>query len=71
MNQSPVSQKEQILRFLQNGGKITHIEALNLFGCFSLAQRIKNLKDEGHAINSEMVTLKNKKRIALYTLKTA
>jgi hypothetical protein len=34
--------------------------ALDKFGCFRLAARIKNLKDDGHAITSNMITVTNR-----------
>jgi len=62
-----MSQNKQILKHLQAGKPITAIEALNLYGCFRLAARCSNLRDQGHIILTTMVT-RNKKRIALYHL---
>ncbi|MBP5473677.1 MAG: hypothetical protein J6X92_02820 [Bacteroidales bacterium] len=47
MEQKKPTQKDLIRSFLQAGRKITPMVALNEFGCFSLAQRIKELRREG------------------------
>lgn len=49
------SQESQILEYLQSGGALTPIEALNLFGCFRLGARIWNLRKAGHPIDDELV----------------
>lgn len=62
------SQGVQILNHLRTGKHLTAIEALNRFGCFRLAARIKDLKDDGHCIDSQMVELPNGKKVASYCL---
>lgn len=62
------TQSKVILAHLQQGNTITGIEALNDFGCFRLPARIKELKDQGHKITSEMIKLPNGKHIARYKL---
>ena len=62
-----VSQCKNILEHLQKGNTITAIDALNKFGCFRLASRIYNLKQDGHTIECEIVR-KNKKKFARYSL---
>lgn len=47
---------------------ITPIQALNLYGCFRLAARISDLRDQGHVIDTEMVE-SNGKRYAKYRLR--
>jgi len=47
---------------------ITAIDALDEAGCFRLAARISDLRNQGHVITSVMVTLPNGKRVARYTL---
>lgn len=47
------SQCKQILEYMQTGKRISPIEALNKFGCFRLASRIRDLKDRGANICSE------------------
>lgn len=63
-----VNQTEAIKTYMETHGSITALEALNEIGCFRLAARIKDLRDRGVAIDSEMVTLPNGKHIAKYTL---
>jgi len=59
------SQTRQIKAHLESGKPITALQALNEFGCFRLAARIKNLKDKGMIIDKVMVT-ENGKRFAVY-----
>ena len=56
-----LSQNKQILHYLKSMGSITPIVALNEYGCFRLAARIKDLRDEGHNILTEIVYNDNKK----------
>lgn len=49
-----MSQNENILNHLKQG-PITAIEALNHYGCFRLAARIKDLRRSGYAITTETV----------------
>ena len=62
------SQNKEILKLLKEGNKLTQMDAFELFKCWRLAARIKNLRDDGHQIHTEIVTLPNKKRIAYYSL---
>jgi Helix-turn-helix domain len=62
------SQSEQILAYLQAGRTLTELEALNLFNCMSLAQRIYDLRRHGHRIISTPITTQSGKRIAQYSL---
>ena len=61
------TQKESILRHLQSGKIITPLEALNLYGCYRLSARIRELRDEGYEIKSENVK-QGKKTFASYEL---
>lgn len=58
--------------YLQKGNKLTQNEALSLFGVGRLASRINDLKEMGHPIHAEMITVKNRSgkdvRIAQYSL---
>ena len=63
----PESQNALIKGWLLNGYSITPMEALNMFVCFSLSARIANLRDEGLAVVTDMVTI-NDKRVARYYL---
>jgi hypothetical protein len=60
------SQTALIKGWLLNGHYITQLEALNMFGCFRLAARISNLRDQGEKIATKIVTLENGKRVAMY-----
>jgi hypothetical protein len=61
------SQNALIKGWLMNGRSLTTLEALNMFGCFRLAARISNLRDEGMDIHTEIVEI-NHKRVARYSL---
>lgn len=50
------SQKTAILAQLKRGHSITPQEALRSFGCFRLAARIKELRDDGYTITTEIET---------------
>jgi hypothetical protein len=63
----PESQNALIKGWLLNGYSITPMEALNMFGCFRLSARIANLREEGLAVVTDMVTI-NDKRVARYYL---
>ncbi|MBU3577539.1 helix-turn-helix domain-containing protein [Polynucleobacter sp. UK-Kesae-W10] len=64
-----MSQCADILEHMQKNGPITAIEALTKYGCFRLAARIKDLREEGHEIETEDLELPNGKTIAKYALK--
>ena len=49
------TQNSAILEFLQKGCTLTPLEALEMFGCFRLAARIRDLREQGHDIQSEIV----------------
>jgi hypothetical protein len=61
------SQTALIKGWLLNGRSITQIDALNMFGCFRLAARIANIREEGFDIVTDMITV-NDKRVANYRL---
>jgi hypothetical protein len=62
------SQNALIKGWLMNGRSLTTLEALNMFGCFRLAARISNLREEGMDIHTEIVEI-NDKRVARYSIK--
>ena len=62
------SQNQMILSHLQSGKKLTKLEALQLFNCWSLSSRISDLNKMGHKIHSETVRIKSGKHIAEYSL---
>jgi len=63
------SQNEAILAYLMDGNSITPIDALTMFGSFRLGARIKNLRDLGHKIETNMVS-SGGKRYASYFIKS-
>ena len=67
---SGASHSEQILEHLRGGNKLTPLEALELFGCFSLSQRVTDLRKKGHKIITTMITTNSGKRIAEYHLES-
>lgn len=60
------SQCSRILTHLKRE-PITAAQAVRLYRCYRLAARIRNLRDQGHHIGTEMVTRGNK-RYARYWL---
>jgi hypothetical protein len=64
-----MSQNKQIAEYLNKGKKLTTLDALNKFGCFRLASRINDLRNEGMNISTKIIKLENKKQIAQYSLK--
>ena len=63
-----MTQAQQIQRHLEKGKSITTIDALNKYGCFRLAARIADLRNDGMNIKTTIVKLKNKKQIASYSV---
>jgi hypothetical protein len=61
------TQTKQILQYMRTQ-PITAIDALQYIGSFRLAARIKNLRDEGHDIHTEIITTDNGAKIARYSL---
>lgn len=64
-----MSQNKQIADYLNKGKKLTTLDALNKFGCFRLASRINDLRNEGMNIVTKTIKLENKKQIAQYSIK--
>lgn len=62
-----MSQCDQILGMLKSG-PVTAMDALQKAGCFRLAARIADLRQQGHHIETETIEV-NGKHIAQYTLK--
>lgn len=55
-----MSQSERILKYMEEFGSITQIEALNDLGVMRLASRISDLKKLGFPIISEVEAVKNR-----------
>jgi len=69
INENPVSsnsQKAKILAFMQAGGSITPLEALNLCGSLRLGARIAELRAEGWPVESKWVVTSTGKRVKSY-----
>jgi hypothetical protein len=62
-----MSQSQWILKALEQR-PLTAIEALEGCGCFRLAARIKDLREQGHDIKTTSLIMPNGKIVAQYTL---
>ena len=62
-----MSQNQQIEKHLSKGYSLNPIQALTKFGCFRLAARIADLRNQGLNIATKNVT-KNGKTFASYKL---
>lgn len=50
-----MTQKDKILHALKQGRRLTPQDALDEFGCFRLAARIKDLRDDGVLVERNLV----------------
>ena len=64
MNDS--SQNRAILQYLESGGSLSTIDALEKFGSFRLSARINNLRNKGHNIKTEKFKTPSGKTVARY-----
>ena len=55
-----LSQCERIVRYIEENGSITQLDALREFGCMRLASRISDLKKQGVPVRRTMETSKNR-----------
>lgn len=62
------SQNAEILSYLMKGKTLTPIEALQMFGSFRLAARVYELKNLGHPIVSEKITVGDGQHVASYSI---
>jgi hypothetical protein len=60
-----MTQTQQIATYLKKGHSLTSIDALEKFGVFRLAARVKDLRDQGLKIHSVWVE-RGDKRFARY-----
>lgn len=67
MNLKP--QARAVLDFLITGKTLTVLESIEQLGVYALSQRCGELRKAGLPIDSEMITLKNGKKVALYRYK--
>jgi hypothetical protein len=65
------TQNQKILEHLDEGKKLTALQALKLFGCMRLSGRIYDLRSQGYDIGVESYRTKNNKTVARYYLKEA
>lgn len=64
-----MSQEKQIKHYLESGGRLSGISALDKFGCYRLSAVIFNLRDKGLNIKTKMIDNSNgKKKYAEYYL---
>lgn len=54
------NQKQRILRFLQSGNTLTRLISWSRLGVLEAPARISELRSEGHAIRTKMVTVHNR-----------
>lgn len=54
-----IAQTEKILAYMQGGGSLTGLEALQMFGCMRLGARILDLKKRGYRIEGKMELHRN------------
>jgi hypothetical protein len=60
LGRDEMTQNQMILEALENGEKLTPMDAIKHFGCTKLSTRIGELKREGHPINGKFVARKNR-----------
>lgn len=63
-----MKQWEQILAHLKSGRTITTFQAFRLFGVTRLPDRIRDCRAKGYSIDSTMIRLPSKKRVAQYSI---
>ena len=49
-----MSQEMQIFDYMVKGNGISAADAIELFGCYRLSARIKDLRDSGHEIRTHL-----------------
>ena len=65
---SSASQCAQIKDWLEQGNKLTSLEALALFGCMRLASRIHDLRERGMNITKERIQVSSGKYVTQYSI---
>ena len=71
MKSKTPTQCDLILAHLKRHEFITPLDALNRYGCFRLAARINDLKNQGYQIESKPWTTPGGAKVAKYILKTS
>jgi hypothetical protein len=54
------SQAAEVLRFLKSGGRLTSLDAINLWGITRLAARVHELRQRGEPIESIKIPVRNR-----------
>ena len=62
------SQEKRVLAYLKDGYTITQLEALQMFGCMRLSDRIFTLRNKGYNIKTKMVVTNTGKKVGQYKL---
>jgi len=61
MKEKRPTQRQRILKFMQTHKRgITALQAINSCGCLDLAGCIRDLKEDGYAIESEFISVRNR-----------
>ena len=55
-----VTQCEKIIKYIEETGSITQLDALKEFGCMRLASRISDIKKMGYPVEMKMEKSKNR-----------
>ena len=55
-----MTQCEQVLKYMQDFGSITPLQALADLGVYRLGARVYDLRQDGYIISRRMVTAKNR-----------
>lgn len=63
------SQRLKILEYLLDGGELTALKALELFGCLRLAARIADIRAMGYEIERSWRETNGGARVAVYKMK--
>ena len=63
-----MTQRQEILAYLESGDVLTPLIALEKFGCMALSQRCGELIRQGHPIERVWTKLKNGKTVKSYFL---
>ena len=57
---NPTTQKEEVLKHLEEFGSITSMDAINMYGITRLADKIHLLRKAGHGINTKSFKFTNR-----------
>lgn len=55
-----MGQKQRILEFLESGKVLTRLNSWSELGVIEAPARISELREEGHPIKTNMITVKNR-----------